>query len=190
MASFGQQLRSYRRQSRDPDRDGLLTQERFGELIGSKLGDAGYSGAAVSDWERDKSKIHADDRVVLVALLAVLRGCGGLSQIAEADGLLTAGNYRRLDREESAEVFPGETFRGQQPAAATTAMPNQPASEAAGRQPPARDRTQRILLDKVESFWVDGVLKKATEVRHFSLEPKLWSKRRSITRGKNHLDPH
>ena len=135
MASFGQQLRSYRRQSRDPDRDGLLTQERFGELIGSKLGDAGYSGAAVSDWERDKSKIHADDRVVLVALLAVLRGCGGLSQIAEADGLLTAGNYRRLDREESAEVFPGETIP--QPTAGRRHRSHAEPASFRGRRPAA-----------------------------------------------------
>ncbi len=163
MESFGQQLRSYRRQSRDPQRGGLLTQERFGELIGRELGDNGYSGAAVSDWERDKSKIHADDRAVLVALLSVLHNCGGISLPDEADGLLTAGNYRRLDRGECAKVFPGITAQSQHTAVSTAAITNQAsAAEAASRLPSARNRTQRILLDKVESFWVDGVLNKAT----------------------------
>ncbi|NCF67512.1 MAG: hypothetical protein GWP61_16225, partial [Chloroflexi bacterium] len=83
MKSFGEQLRIYRRQCEDPQRGGLLTQERFGELMGVVLGDAGYSGAAVSDWERDKSKIHADDRAVLVALLTVLRQNGGISSIED-----------------------------------------------------------------------------------------------------------
>ena len=62
MRSFGQMLRFHRRQCHDDLRGGLLTQERLGELIGHELGDAGYTGAAVSDWERDKSSIGKDDR--------------------------------------------------------------------------------------------------------------------------------
>jgi transcriptional regulator with XRE-family HTH domain len=60
-ASFGELVRYYRRQGKDPMRGGLLTQERLGELIGLQMGDAGYSGAVVSEWERGKSKIHTDD---------------------------------------------------------------------------------------------------------------------------------
>lgn len=52
MESFGQQLRKYRRQSTDPQRGGMLTQARLGELLGDKLEHSGYSGAAISDWER------------------------------------------------------------------------------------------------------------------------------------------
>ena len=66
MQTFGHLLRIYRRRCADPLRGGLLTQERLGELIGAEIGDVGYSGAAVSDWERDKSKINADDRLVRV----------------------------------------------------------------------------------------------------------------------------
>ena len=150
MRSFGQQLRTYRRQCTDPQRGGLLTQERFRELMGVLLGDAGYSGAAVSDWERDKSKIHADDRAVLVALLTVLRQNGGISQQETGDDLLAAGNYRRLDLDEALAVFPDESE-------ARTGIRQQAALlETAGRS-----RTQRILLEKVNSFWVDGVLKKS-----------------------------
>ncbi len=99
MQSFGQLLRFYRRRCSDPLRGGLLTQERLGELIGDEIGGTGFSGAAVSDWERDKSKISADDRLVLVALATVLKQCGGLQTQAEADEMLRLGNYRALDDE-------------------------------------------------------------------------------------------
>ncbi len=163
MKTFGQQLRLYRRQSRDPQRGGLLTQERLGELIGQELGDAGYSGAAVSDWERDKSKIHADDRFVLVALLSVLYACGAPIHLEDANDLLLAGNFRRLDAAEAGAVFPDlggaavqalfAAEEGRYQAAVPQQSPGQVTAE--------RTRTQRILLDKVENFWVDGVLKKS-----------------------------
>ena len=116
MRSFGQWLRHHRRQASDPLRGGLLTQARLGELIGDALGDAGYSGAAVSDWERDKSKISEDDRLVLVALLEVLHQCQGLDSMEAADRLLRAGNYRALDESERVRLFsraagPGPTGR-------------------------------------------------------------------------------
>ena len=154
-ASFGQLVRFYRRQSSDPMRGGLLTQERLGELIGVQMGDAGYSGAAVSEWERDKSKIHADDRLVLIALLAVLVESGGLARPAQADGLLASGNYRRLNEAEFALLFKerkgaGET-QGQSRLADDAGVP-------ATRQP-----EQTILLDKVGSFWVEGVLQKSLQ---------------------------
>ena len=105
MDTFGQLLRKCRRQSQDPMKGGALTQERFGELIGHELGDAGYSGAAVSDWERDKSKINAADRLVLLALLAVLVKHGGVQTPAEAETLLHAGDYRGLNSEELQTLF-------------------------------------------------------------------------------------
>ena len=55
MTTFGRQLRIYRKQCHDSLQGGTLTQVRLGELVGDELGDAGYSGAAVSDWERDQS---------------------------------------------------------------------------------------------------------------------------------------
>jgi uncharacterized protein YneF (UPF0154 family) len=163
MKSFGQQLRLYRRQCHDPQRGGLLTQERLGELIGETMGDTGYSGAAVSDWERDKSKIHADDRAVLVALLSVLNKCAGLIHIEDANDLLLAGNYRRLDAAEAGAVFPGkgdaeiQALFGKEARRYQTGTPRQ----ASGQLTAERNRTQRILLDKVEKFWVDGVFKKS-----------------------------
>ncbi len=151
MTTFGQQLRVYRRQCRDPLRGGILTQERLGELLGDELGHAGYSGAAVSDWERGKSKIHADDRLALVGLLAALHRCGGLNTLTEANRLLQAGNYRALDVQEQARIFPNSA-----PHLAPATAPLKPATALT----PER-RKQLILLEKVKQFWVEGVLEKS-----------------------------
>ncbi len=151
MKQFGPLLRQYRRQSRDPLRGGLVTQERLGEMLGDVLGDAGYSGAAVSDWERNKSKINADDRLTLTALLTVLHSCGGVTQVDEANQLLLAGNYRSLDEAELAQLFPT--------AMVTSAIPNQDGKPA----PSATRRKQLILLGKVKRFWVEGVLAKSAQ---------------------------
>ena len=51
MQFFGDLLRKHRRRTQDPLKGGPLTQVRLGELLGHYLGGAGYTGAAVSDWE-------------------------------------------------------------------------------------------------------------------------------------------
>src|SRR5215207_3267886 len=77
MTNFGKQLREFRHQCDDnKSPHGRLTQEKFGELVGQELG-ISYSGAAVSDWERGVSKIHADQRLVLISILRVLVQWGG-----------------------------------------------------------------------------------------------------------------
>jgi hypothetical protein len=108
MNEFGKSLRNFRYRCHDPEFfDRRPSQERFGELIGRELGVLeGYSGAAVSDWERGKSKIHADNRPVLISLLVVLHKGGGVTTIAEANELLEAGNYRALNPAETEKVFP------------------------------------------------------------------------------------
>jgi hypothetical protein len=151
MTTFGQQLRVYRRQCRDPLQGGILTQARLGELLGDELNHAGYSGAAVSDWERGKSKIHADDRLALVGLIAALHRYGGLNTLAEANHLLQAGNYRPLDVQEQTRIFP-DTLPRPAPAAASL--------KPAAVLTPER-RKQLILLEKVKQFWVEGVLEKS-----------------------------
>jgi len=78
MTEFGKLLRQFRHQCNDPNSPhGKLTQEKFAELVGAELG-ISYTGAAVSDWERGKSRIHADDRSVLRALIEVLYKNGGI----------------------------------------------------------------------------------------------------------------
>ena len=108
MTDFGTLLRISRKQCSDPDNLGRnLSQERFGELVGRELGIQGsFSGAAISDWERGKSRIRADDRLVLISVLIVLCRHGGIRTIAEANELLEAGNYRALNPNEIEKVLP------------------------------------------------------------------------------------
>ena len=157
MTTFGHQLRIYRKQCQDPMRGGVLTQVRLGELLGDELGDAGYSGAAVSDWERDQSKINADDRLVLVSLIAVLHRGGGLPTLAEANQFLQIGNYRALDAQEQDQVFPDDVLNLEPDDVAKIIM-----SQPSAAVTPER-RKQMILLEKVRQFWVEGVLEKSVQ---------------------------
>src|SRR5829696_866272 len=69
------------------------------------MDDGGYTGAAISYWENGQSKINAEDRNVLIALIKVLYKCGGLRTSDDASQLLEAGNYRVLDGDEKQRVF-------------------------------------------------------------------------------------
>ncbi len=160
-ASFGEQVRYYRRQCGDPMRGGMLTQDRLGELIGEQMGDAGYTGAAVSEWERGKSKIHADDRLVLISLLAVLVQCGGLAAPGQANSILAAGNYRRMDDVECATIF-GDDRCAHLLDSSLAADGAEEAGKATSTAPSRRAK-QLVLLEKVNSFWVEGVLEKSLE---------------------------
>jgi hypothetical protein len=106
LSDFGKLLRSFRKRCIDPDNpDHKLTQEKLGEIIGREINTHGYSGAAVSDWERGKSKIHADERLVLAALIKILHQQGGIETLLDANQLLEAGNYRTLDDDEKQKIF-------------------------------------------------------------------------------------
>ena len=105
-ATFGEILRTFRQASNDPKRlNRRLSQERLGELMGHEMGDFGFSGAAVSNWERGENKISVEDRNVLIALIKVLHKCDGLGTLKDANQLLEAGNYRAFDDDEKQEVF-------------------------------------------------------------------------------------
>ena len=108
MSRFGELLRYYRERCADPDRlKGKLTQARLGEFLGAVLGlQSGYTAAAVSEWERGKSRIAADNRLVLTALIEVLKRRGGLRSLNEADTFLLAGKYSPLDDDERRRIFP------------------------------------------------------------------------------------
>lgn len=163
MKSFGQMLRYYRRQCHDDLRGGLLTQERLGQLLGNELGDTGYSGAAVSDWERDKSTIDKDDRLVLVSLVTLLRKQGGLTTPDQADELLLKGNYRPLDRLERRRAFPDHEEPEEAPAIEQQQSPGYAGSQTPlGTIAPER-RKQLILLQKAKHFWVQGVLEQSLQ---------------------------
>ncbi len=108
MTTVGEQLRIYRMRCAVPaDPVRHLSQEYLGQLLGRELGVRhGYSGAAISDWERGSSKIHADERTVLIALIRILHRLHGIQDRGEAEALLHAGNYRALDPMEEDSIFP------------------------------------------------------------------------------------
>lgn len=107
MTKFGDALRRFRQAGNDPGRQNRrLSQERLGQLIGDALGDGGYTGAAISEWELGKSKPDAEDRKVLIALVRALQQCGSLKTPEEASRFLECGNYRALDEEEKLSLFP------------------------------------------------------------------------------------
>jgi hypothetical protein len=109
MTRFGEVLRSFREMTHDPERHMRpLSQARLGVLMGHMMEDKGFSGAAVSLWERGESKISAEDRKVLVTVVNVLYQYGGIKTPEEANQLLEAGNYRALNQKEVHEIF-GET---------------------------------------------------------------------------------
>ncbi len=158
MQSFGDLLRKHRKKTYDPLKGGMLTQARLGELLGHYLGGAGYTGAAVSDWELNKSKINADERLLLVSLIELLLEHGGLTDLEEANRLLYAGNYRPLDQVEMEQVFPGLKER----LAENSASPQLSKSELPVTLPAERKK-QLVLLSKVMNFWVRGVLEHSIE---------------------------
>lgn len=138
---FGRQLRIFRQQCQDPLNGRALSQQRLGALLGEELG-IGFSGAAISDWERSKSKIHVDDRLLLINLLKALNKTGGLRTALDANILLEAGNYRALNESEREQVFPRD-------------------EQAGVRQSPVIDAAQQQSLPKSfpkNIFWgiVDG----------------------------------
>lgn len=107
MNTFGKLLLEFRNKCNDPHRSNRrLSQERFGQLLGEELDDHGFSGTAVHYWENGESKIHKDDRIVLIAILKVLHKNGGIENIEQAESLLTAGNYRALNDNEKQQIFP------------------------------------------------------------------------------------
>jgi len=116
-SDFGMRLRSFRSQSTDPLSNKSLSQQRLGALLGEELG-FGFSGAAVSDWELGKSKIHADDRLILVGLIKIFYALGGIKNQLGANKFLEAGNYRALDLNEAKRIFADESGQKTGPASA------------------------------------------------------------------------
>ena len=146
MTTFAETLRTFRELTRDPERHmRRLSQARLGVLMGHKMGDGGVRGATVSHWERGETKISAEDRKVLVALIKVLYQYGGVKTPQDADHLLEAGNYRALNREEAREIF-GE-------------MPAQTIAEAPVPDQESSRSFTSLLPEKFFSLW-DAELRK------------------------------
>lgn len=104
---FGKQLRIFRRQCEDPHTGKPLTQEQLGNFLYEEIG-IHYTGAAISDWERNQSRINVNDRPLLISLINLLKRYGGIKNLADANLLLETGNYRALNASERDEIFSEE----------------------------------------------------------------------------------
>ncbi len=96
---FGNLLKYYRRNSRDSQKGGNLSQDRLADLLADESGIT-YTRAAISDWERGRGNIHKDDRSILTSLIKTFFKNGGIQKLEEANSFLEAGNYRTLNEEE------------------------------------------------------------------------------------------
>jgi len=103
MPQFGQKLKGFRQRTRDLETQKPLTQQQIAELLEKKTG-IFYSHVTISNWERNVSTIHQDERVLLVALVSILHTHQGIISKEEAEEFLHAGNYRRLNVPEMSQV--------------------------------------------------------------------------------------
>src|SRR6266511_2974088 len=129
--TFAAALRVARRNSADPARGGHLTLERLAELISQRLAtDNQPTPQTVGNWERGFSRPSQKDRDMLMALVAVLAACRGLSRPTEADQLLSLGGYAALSEAERVACF------GESPDAALSLAPATPAPPFTVPYPP------------------------------------------------------
>jgi hypothetical protein len=98
--TFATLLGRARRNARDPERGGALTQERFAELLAQEPAIRRTIGKTISNWERGRAQPHRHDRSTLRAIVSVLLRCAGLSSLDEANELLRRGGYAPLSHEE------------------------------------------------------------------------------------------
>lgn len=178
MTAFGDALRAFRQASNDVARlDRRLSQERLGILIGEEMGDRGFTGAAISDWERGESKINAEDRNVLLALIKVLHQCRGLKTLVEANHFLELGNYRPLDANEAGQIFvasPPEPEQDKNPKSSILFLLENILAVS--------EKELQALIDKAKAEGPDpwwprafaALMRKATDRLSLSLRTILW----------------
>jgi hypothetical protein len=78
--TFATLLGRARRNARDPERGGSLTQERFAELLAQEPAIRRTIGKTISNWERGRAQPHRHDRSTLRAIVSVLLRCAGAVQ--------------------------------------------------------------------------------------------------------------
>jgi hypothetical protein len=106
-SEFGHLLREYRLASKDPETNDLLTQECFAELLENHLGLRGITNTQISRWEKGGTKgkvIPQDKRKLLLGMISVLHHCGGITTLEQANDLLHAGDYRKLNEAEIQQI--------------------------------------------------------------------------------------
>lgn len=101
MSAFGTLLRRFRKQAVAGKLSGgkTLTQKDLAEQLNLVAG-LRYSHAAISNWERGVNGIDPRDRSVVTSLVKTLVVCRGITELAEAQRLLRAGQHDPLTKAE------------------------------------------------------------------------------------------
>ena len=139
--SFGKALKLYRRDCRDPEYGGMLTQERLAELLSARTDDASYpSASTLAYWEADKNLPDAfKRRDALIALIGLFAELGPLKTTREANQFLAAGGYAALSEEECIAIW-GKNAKGADVAPAPEVPLRQLAPVYRGDSPDAGER--------------------------------------------------
>jgi hypothetical protein len=148
-------------------------------LIGEELGDLGFTGAAVAYWESGESKISAEDRNVLLALIKVLQQCGGLKTLAEANHFLELGNYRILKEEEASPIFveSPRAVNPQQEGSPRTSIPFLIENLLAVSEKEFKAIIDKAKEDGPEPWWpraLAALMRKAADRFSLSVRTVLW----------------
>jgi hypothetical protein len=100
--SFGKLLRIYRERAY-VKHVGRLSQVKFAQLLSKRTG-LMINRNHVGRWEKDTNIIQANDRITLVAIIAILAENQGIKSLEDASDLLKAGHYEQLNDEEITKV--------------------------------------------------------------------------------------
>lgn len=134
---FGELLGKHRRNSREPEKGGILSQDRLltelSKLPYNNERFERYTASRISNLESGREVLHQKrDRGVLLGIIQVLRQCGGITSLEEANELLLAGQYSPLSDEEITQVDTNGTWKLS--AASTSQQGEKPAPSESGAQ--------------------------------------------------------
>ena len=100
MKAFGKQIAYHRRECRDPEKGGVLTQSRFAELLQEYDETLIYTKTQISNWENGKRVIPLDKRNLLIGFIFVFTTYGSLKELETANAFLQIGGYAPLTEDE------------------------------------------------------------------------------------------
>ena len=96
MKAFGKQIAYHRRECRDPEKGGALTQSRLAELLQEYDETLIYTKTQISNWENGKRVIPLDKRNLLIGFIYVFTTYGTLKELDTANAFLQTGGYAAL----------------------------------------------------------------------------------------------
>ncbi len=105
MVTFGQLLRTLRKNTYYPKTNKTLSQAHFAEEL-QKISDIIYSNRMIGLWEQGKRPIGKDSRYLLLSIIKVLEKYDGITTLEDANQLLHSADYVALTDSEIADIQP------------------------------------------------------------------------------------